>query len=133
MIQYDQPSIFTSDSNPQACAKIEQIAHAFSLSDIIKIDHRDFFELVPHQLSDQPGLVVLNPPYGRRMGNRRESKKKFDAICDKLFKDFVGWKLALIVPPGWILKKALTGLQTTPMLHGGLKLRLITGRIPKNG
>jgi putative N6-adenine-specific DNA methylase len=124
-----RPSVFASDIDRQACQKLQNCVDKFSLSDAVEVHQTNFFDLDPHKLTDRTGVICINPPYGRRLGGRPESEKFFYAICDKLKKDYRHWKLVLFAP-GRKLARAVP-FQTTscPILHGGLKLTLLVGRI----
>ena len=128
-VQPDKPVIFASDKNPLACRQLEQCTRQFGLSDTVSIINADFFELVPGDFSDQPGLITINPPYGRRIGSRQESIEIFQAICETLARQYKGWKLVLIAPSKQLEKKVPFKLKTYPLLHGGLTLKLMVGRI----
>ena len=128
-VQPEKPLIFASDKDPLACRQLEQCTRQFGLSDSISINNVDFFELVPQDFADHPGLVTINPPYGRRIGSRRESMEIFEAICEKLAREYKGWKLALIAPSKLLEKKVPFKLKTYPLFHGGLILKLMVGKI----
>ena len=128
-VQPEKPLIFASDKDPLACRQLEQCTQQFGLSDTVSINNADFFELVPRDFTDQPGLVTINPPYGRRMGTRQESTELFQAICEKLARDYKGWKLVLIAPIKLLEKKVPFKLKTYPLFHGGLILKLMVGKI----
>ena len=91
---------------------------------------KDFFSLSPKDITDDTGLVVLNPPYGHRLGNRKSSRLIYEAICDKLASDFTGWKFALIAPLQPLKKHNFKKINSHPLFHGGLKMQVLTGRIP---
>ena len=128
-IQPRKPLIFASDKNPQACRRLEHCTRQFGLSDAVRIINADFFELVPGDFTGQPGIVTLNPPYGRRMGTRQESMEIFQAICDRLMRIYKGWKLILIAPSKQLEKKVPFKLKKYPLMHGGLALKLMVGKI----
>jgi len=128
-VQPEKPLIFASDKDPQACRQLEQCTRQFGLSDTVSINNADFFELVPQDFTDQPGLVTINPPYGRRIGTRPESMELFQAICSKLAREYKGWKLVLIAPIKLLEKKVPFKLKTYPLFHGGLILKLMVGNI----
>jgi putative N6-adenine-specific DNA methylase len=73
--------------------------------------------------------VVLNPPYGQRLGTGQESRRLFKAICRKLGRDFKGWRTILIAPTRTLARQ--TGLHLTPhaIRHGGKARVLLTGVI----
>jgi putative N6-adenine-specific DNA methylase len=128
-VQTEKPLIFASDKDPLACRQLEQCTQQFGLSDAVSINNADFFELSPRDCTDASGLVTINPPYGRRMGTRQESTEIFQAICEKLAREYKGWKLVLISPSKLLEKKVPFKLKTYPLFHGGLKLKLMVGNI----
>ncbi len=128
-VRLEKPLIFASDKDPLACRRLEQCAQQFGLSDAVSTINRDFFELDPGDFTDQPGLVTINPPYGRRIGTRQESTELFQAICEKLGKDYKGWKLALIAPHKKMADYVPFKIKIHPFRHGGLKPVLMTGKI----
>jgi putative N6-adenine-specific DNA methylase len=128
-VQPEKPVIFASDKDPQACRQLERCSRQFGLSDTVSINKADFFDLVPSDLTDQPGLITINPPYGRRIGTRQESSEMFHAICETLAHQYKGWKLVLIAPRKQLEKKVSFKLKTYPLLHGGLRLQLMVGKI----
>ncbi len=134
IVRKNTPFIFASDRDDRAACELEDSVTQYGLSGIVAVSTRDFFDLSPTELTDQPGLVTLNPPYGRRLGLRRESKSIFLSVCERLKKEYKGWKFVLVSPnprlAGMVPFKSTTHL----LPHGGLKIALMTGRIPgKNG
>lgn len=129
VINLTKPMIRASDADPSACLRLEECIAEFNLSDAITIDHKDFFDLLPTELAIQMGFVAINPPYGRRIGSKRESEQLFKAICSRLNQHYKGWRLVLIVPHKKLAKHIPFELREYPLSHGGLKLRLMVGRI----
>ena len=121
------PMIFSSDIDADACGALTSCIKKHDMLKTVEDAKKDFFDLVPSALTKYKGLVVINPPYGHRMGSRSESVKLFIAVCKKLKKDFSGWKAALIAPD-ITLQNALS-LKTQTLFHGGLKIHLLYGKI----
>lgn len=75
-----------------------------------------------------PGLVMVNPPYGGRIGNKKLLYPLYGTLGETLKTRFKGWRVGLVTsePP---LAKA-TGLpfkpQGAPIPHGGLKVWLFS-------
>jgi putative N6-adenine-specific DNA methylase len=73
-----------------------------------------------------PGLVIVNPPYGARIGNKKLLYPLYGTLGQTLLSRFRGWRVGLVTsePP---LAKA-TGLpwqpQGAPVAHGGMKIWL---------
>jgi putative N6-adenine-specific DNA methylase len=134
MKHLDAPVIFASDKNPAACRELEDSIRKYNLSGTVRVIQKDFFDLTPTdiQLSGQVltrGLVVINPPYGRRLETKAASVKLLDEICRKLKQDFKGWQFALIASDKQAAGKIPFKARTYELLHGGLKLGLMVGRI----
>jgi putative N6-adenine-specific DNA methylase len=128
-VQPERPTIFSSDTDPNACQKLKDCVEKYRLSDAVRVYQKDFFDLAPRELTDQIGVICINPPYGRRLGKKLDSQKKFRAICDKLKSDFRGWKLVLIAPSRKLAGTVPFATESYPIFHGGLKLTLLVGTI----
>jgi len=129
IMRFEQPLIFASDNDDDACRKLKSCAQLHDLTDAVLIQQKDFFDLDPGGLTDQSGVICLNPPYGRRLGGQRESEKLFAAICDKLKQAYTGWKLVLFTPVRKLADTVPVHAKPFPVVHGGLKLMLLIGKI----
>jgi putative N6-adenine-specific DNA methylase len=128
-VQLEQPMIFASDSDLDACQRLKDGVEKYSLSDAVRVYQKDFFDLAPRELTGQIGVICINPPYGRRLGERHDSREIFHAVCDKLKNDYRGWKLVLIAPSRKLAGTVPFPTEPYPILHGGLKLTLLVGPI----
>ncbi len=76
-----------------------------------------------------PGLVVANPPYGKRVGEGGELPALYRALGATLRRAFPGWRTALLVPDDEILIREL-GLKNAEInlrvRNGGLHCRIIS-------
>ena len=130
IVRLNTPFIFASDRDDRAVRDLEDSVAQHGLSGIIAVSTRDFFDLAPQELTIRPGLVTLNPPFGRRLGSQRTSDALFLSVCDRLKKEYKGWKVALIAPNPHFAEMVPFRLTTHLLPHGGLKVALMTGRIP---
>lgn len=128
-VKPERPMIFASDSDSGACEKLERCVRAYHLSDAVQVNSGDFFDLDPRELTDRTGVICINPPYGRRLGGRNESEKFFQTICNQLKQKYRGWNLALFAPSRKLARMLPFQAQSYPILHGGLKLALVVGKI----
>lgn len=72
-----------------------------------------------------PGIVVINPPYGDRIGNKKLLFGLYGAIGTVLGQHFAGWRLGIITTDGGLARATGLDLQVGPPVpHGGLKVRL---------
>ena len=72
VIRLSTPRIMASDNDPHACRALEECVGRHGLADAVCVSCRNFFDIDPRDLTDRPGLIALNPPYGRRLGNRAQ-------------------------------------------------------------
>lgn len=80
-----------------------------------------------------PGLVMVNPPYGARIGKRHMLHAIHGALGKTLATRFRGWRVGLVTSDAGLA--ASTGLAFgppgPPVPHGGLRIRLYrTGPLP---
>jgi putative N6-adenine-specific DNA methylase len=128
-VQPERPIVFASDTDPDACQRLRDCVEKYSLTDAVRVNQKDFFDLIPRELTNHIGVICINPPYGRRLGHKQDSQKLFQAICDKLKSDYRGWKLALFAPGKKLTRTVPFATKSYPILHGGLKLTLLVGTI----
>ncbi len=121
-------NIFSSDINKERCKEFKGQIKKFTFQSVIKISCMDFFLFSPQQMTNKKGLVVINPPYGHRMGSKTKSRKLFQGIFKKLNMDYQGWKFAVITPKHISVKKDFK-FNTHSFTHGGLTLNLFYGTI----
>jgi len=122
-------TVFASDQDSSACGQLEKCIKKNHLSDIITVAQKNFFDFMPGELTDQRGLVVINPPYGIRLGSIEQSEALFMAICDKLSRAYRQWKVVLVAPDRKLVKKMPFKLEALPLFHGGLNPALMFGTI----
>ncbi|MCB1521040.1 MAG: class I SAM-dependent RNA methyltransferase [Hyphomicrobiaceae bacterium] len=80
-----------------------------------------------------PGLVIANPPYGTRIGDKTQLQPLYRALGQTLMSRFSGWRVGIITSEAPLARA--TGLpfqpQTAPVSHGGLRVSLFrTGPLP---
>ncbi len=122
-----KPFILASDVDPAACDALRRVVAAHDALQPIRVEQRDFFDTTPGPPPESGGLVVLNPPYGRRMGSRLDARALVTEIFHKLLADYRGWRLAMILPKGYVEKKPPFAVRFRSLYHGGLKVVLLTG------
>jgi len=73
-----------------------------------------------------PGLVIVNPPYGARLGDMKPLFALYGALGKTLLQRFAGWRVGIITTNAALAKA--TGLPflptENPVAHGGLKVAL---------
>lgn len=129
MIQTD-PKIFASDTDSTALSILEDAIEQYEFLKSVQTGTIDFFNLQPWTLTRQKGVVVLNPPYGKRLGSERDITGFYTEIGKKLAADFRGWRAAVIYPEKELGRSLGLSLRPMPFFHGGLDLFAGIGKIP---
>ena len=73
-----------------------------------------------------PGLVIVNPPYGTRIGNKKQLFALYNSFGEIMRERFTGWRVGMITTDRQLAEATkLPWLPPgAPIAHGGLKVRL---------
>ncbi len=75
------------------------------------------------------GLVLTNPPYGARIGDRKLLVGLYGALGAVLKDRFKGWRVGIVTSDGGLAKATGLALEPFgPVAHGGLKVTLWMGQ-----
>jgi putative N6-adenine-specific DNA methylase len=92
-------------------------------------DATEFQQLTVSELHppDGPaGLVMVNPPYGDRIGDKSKLQPLYRSLGQTLLQRFAGWRVGLVTSEPTLARA--TGLPFTPpsapIAHGGLRVQL---------
>jgi 23S rRNA (guanine2445-N2)-methyltransferase / 23S rRNA (guanine2069-N7)-methyltransferase len=83
------PPIAGSDLDPRAIRAALENRERAGLREAVHFEKRELGEARP--AGDEPGLFVVNPPYGERLGEIEELKILYRRIGDLLKQRFAGW------------------------------------------
>jgi len=122
------PVIFASDLDREAVDRLGTTLDLMPFGKAVSLQACDFFSLDPVSLVPKPGLVVFNPPYGKRIKGGDDAFVK--RLLDHLAAQWGGWTAALAVPKQQVPRPMPPGFQGHPMSHGGLDLSVIIGQLP---
>jgi putative N6-adenine-specific DNA methylase len=123
----DRPLIRASDIDASAVTTLRDCVARNDLGDAIVVEHEDFFNSA--EGGGPPGLVVLNPPYGRRLQPGVSLRMFYKRIAAQLRATFKGWQVAIIVPDPALNELFPFCPQAIAFEHGGLRLFLLKGSI----
>jgi len=84
----DPSPIIASDRDPEAIEAARRNAELAGVTDLIQFAVCDFRET---EMPDPPGVVILNPEYGDRMGEERKLLPVYQAIGDYFKKQCSGY------------------------------------------
>lgn len=115
---------FGHDRDDGAVRSASENAEAAGVGAITAFARQSVSDLAPP--CGRPGIVMVNPPYGARIGNRKLLFGLYGAFGQAVKARFGGWRVGLVTSDG-----ALAGATGLPFLppgppvpHGGLKVRL---------
>lgn len=76
------------------------------------------------------GLVIANPPYGGRIGNRKMLFALYGSFGQVLRERFKGWRAAIVTSDPGLAKAMDLGLEAgAPVSHGGIRVQLFQAEI----
>ena len=113
-----------SDRDEGAIAMSRANAGRAGVADHVEFRQAAISEVVPPE--GAPGLVILNPPYGTRLGDKAKLVPLYRAIGQVLRSRFAGWRVGLVAAEPSLAHA--TGLPflppAAPVPHGGLRVSL---------
>jgi 23S rRNA (guanine2445-N2)-methyltransferase / 23S rRNA (guanine2069-N7)-methyltransferase len=86
---------FGSDADPRMVQTAKRNAQEAGVAGFFTLDKQDVTHAAPPPAVDY-GLVITNPPYGERLGERAEMPKLYRAVGDALRARFTGWRAAVL-------------------------------------
>ncbi|MEQ9258318.1 MAG: class I SAM-dependent RNA methyltransferase [Roseovarius sp.] len=120
----DAPRFFGSDRDQGAIRAATANAERAGVSALTR------FECLPigacHAPETEPGLVMINPPYGERIGNKKMLYGLYGNLGQVLKERFSGWRVGLVTSEQGLARA--TGLPFgppgPPIDLGGLRIKL---------
>ena len=117
-----------ADENPKAVASAKENCQRCGVVDQIVIDQRSLSEQPGHDDQDGrdgQGLLVCNPPYGKRLDLGENPEVYYSELGQQLQRTYPDWQLAMICSDSKLVKA--TGLpfkKIASLDNGGLKVGL---------
>lgn len=121
------PPVFASDNDGTACGAFDEMVKMAGFSDMIRVSKADVFDLDPP--CQEKGLVMVNPPYGLRLGTEKASMAIIENMFKSFGKRFRGWRVGIVSPFDKVQVNAPSTMTQYPFFHGGLKLFFISGTL----
>ncbi|SHI77030.1 THUMP domain-containing class I SAM-dependent RNA methyltransferase [Wenxinia saemankumensis] len=113
-----------SDRDDGAVRSAAANAARAGVADLCSFERRAVSDAAPPP--GPPGLVMVNPPYGARIGNRKLLFGLYGALGRTLAERFRGWRVGIVTSDGGLARA--TGLPflpaDPPVPHGGLRVTL---------
>ncbi|TAL37626.1 MAG: hypothetical protein EPN93_05580 [Spirochaetes bacterium] len=123
--------IVCGDTDERALLATTANAQTAGVSSSVSPVKMDFFDYVSDIAPDATTLLVLNPPYGGRMGSRAGTVLFYKMIGEKVKADYAAARFA-IVAPGQECERALDLPYSRKILfmNGGIKVALLVKDAP---
>ncbi len=121
------------DADKYSVATANQNVHSAGLQDLIEIQQADFSQSCDFvkDNSDMPaGMVIVNPPYGERLGEKQELAHLYSDMGDCWREHFPDWKIALFTANDELIKHVgLRAHRTNSFYNGAIKCKLLQYQI----
>lgn len=116
--------IYGSDRDEGAIRMSRENAARAGVAALTEFEQKTISDIAPP--TDVPGLVIVNPPYGTRIGDKRKLMSLYQTLGHALRTRFPGWRVGIITTDAALAKA--TGLPflpaAAPVQHGGLRVTL---------
>jgi putative N6-adenine-specific DNA methylase len=114
-------NIHASDQDPQAVEAARHNAEKAGVRNDIEISLVGFSQLSPR---NNRGLIVCNPPYGKRLEGEQNLELLYREMGRKLRQNFHGWSLALVCPAELARATGLPLDKIVGFKNGGIRIHL---------
>ncbi|MEL7165202.1 MAG: class I SAM-dependent RNA methyltransferase [Pseudomonadota bacterium] len=113
-----------SDRDQGVIAMAQDNATRAGLSDCVQFSHGQMADAVPPD--GPPGIVMVNPPYGARIGNKKALYPVYARLGAVLRARFAGWPVGIVTSEPSLAKATDLPFiaETPPIAHGGLRVKL---------
>jgi len=123
--------ILASDRDPLAVRIAKDHFRRAGVDRDIVLGQEDLFDIVP---PNEPGTLIMNPPYGVRLGTQSDLDEFYPRLGTWLKNRCIGWRVYLFT--GDLRAPKLIGLapsKRTPLFNGSLECRLYEFLIVEGG
>lgn len=115
---------YGSDRNVNVIGFAQQNAQRAGVDDICRFEPTPISAL--QRPDGAPGLVMVNPPYGARVGKKNDLYALYRTFGEVMAERFSGWRVGLVTTDGPLaIATQLPWLPDgPPIAHGGLRVKL---------
>jgi putative N6-adenine-specific DNA methylase len=122
---------YGSDRDAGAIASSSANAKRAGVESFVELKNASISDL--HRPDCAPGLVIVNPPYGTRIGDKRPLFDLHAAFGGVMRERFKGWRVAMITTDPALAKATTLPFKkpSPPINHGGLSVKLFQTHVLK--
>ncbi|PTX55572.1 putative N6-adenine-specific DNA methylase [Litoreibacter ponti] len=122
------PLAFGSDRDAGAIRSASANAARAGVEELCAFSHHAVSDASPPD--GPPGIVIVNPPYGGRVGQKKQLFALYGALGKTLTARFGGWKVGIITSEPSLAKATGLKLMQGPKVpHGGLNIWLFQSQL----
>lgn len=119
------PAIIGYDQSPKAVRTAQTNAARAGLRGKVQIEQRELSRAAPNPAADS-GLLVVNPPYGERLGRDADLTALYRLLGDTLKQRFSGWQAAILTGTPELGKSlGLRAKKIYSLFNGAIECRLL--------
>lgn len=128
------PRIVGYDRDPRAIKNAWANAQRAGVENCIHFERRELQQLGEDDDFSQPGLLITNPPYGERLGEKEEVLALYTLLGEKLREQFSHWHVSVFtVGSEFGQAIAMRALSKHTFYNGALKCQLLHFKVePEN-
>lgn len=129
-----QPRFFGFDQDAQVLEEARHNAQHAGVAGFVHLGRQSLSHLKRPRECEQPGLVLTNPPYGQRLGERDELQPLYRLLGEKLQQEFNGWR-ASVITSDMDLGRAigLRAVKRYALYNGALECQLLNFDLAESG
>lgn len=122
----EQLHIHGADVSADAVARARQNLAYAGIDDLIEVRQGDILDLPPPPLpSGMRGIMIANPPYGERLGDKSSLAEFYPRLGDALKRNFSGWDCWFLSADTALPKLIrLSARRKIPLFNGALDCRV---------
>jgi putative N6-adenine-specific DNA methylase len=121
------PTLYGSDNDPEALKAARRNLAAAGVERWVTLEQAD---VLARPAPAPSGVMVMNPPYGERMGSEEELARFYPLLGNHLKKHYAGWRCFILTADLRLPKLIrLQPSRRTPLWNGSLECRLYEFRI----
>ncbi|MCX8050468.1 MAG: class I SAM-dependent RNA methyltransferase [Chlorobi bacterium] len=117
-----QLTVIACDTSPEAYRAARVNAHAAGVGGNIRFLHCDYREM---PLPPPPATIIVNPPYGIRIGEQHEVAVLYKQLGDWLKRECSGMRCFVLTTPSCAKHVGLHAERRSPFFNADIECRLI--------
>lgn len=124
--QGKQPRFMGFDQDSRVISTARNNARRAGLDDLLELHAQPIDELSLHVGEAQKGLILVNPPYGERLSDRKALAGLYESLGDAVKKTATGWRLGVFTgAPEFGKSIGLRSFKQYKLFNGKLPAQLL--------